>query len=138
MKALEKDRDRRYASANELAADIERHLRNEPVLAGPPSGRYRLAQVRAATPRAWRRRDVTLALAAGRGRHDPRAVRAPRAEARQAEAETARRSRLPGRPVRGRRSERARGSTITAREILDAGASGSRASSRASRWCRPG
>ena len=41
MKALEKDRDRRYASAADLAADIERHIRNEPVLAGPPSAAYR-------------------------------------------------------------------------------------------------
>ena len=42
MKALEKDRMRRYASASELAADIERHLRDEPVLAGPPSQLYRM------------------------------------------------------------------------------------------------
>jgi len=42
MKALEKDRSRRYESSHELAADIERHLRDEPVLAGPPSAGYRL------------------------------------------------------------------------------------------------
>jgi non-specific serine/threonine protein kinase/serine/threonine-protein kinase len=42
MKALEKDRTRRYASASELARDVERHLRHEPVLAGPPSNLYRL------------------------------------------------------------------------------------------------
>ncbi|HEV3084678.1 MAG TPA: serine/threonine-protein kinase, partial [Gemmataceae bacterium] len=41
MKALEKDRTRRYASASEFAADIARHLSNEPVLAGPPSIGYR-------------------------------------------------------------------------------------------------
>ncbi|HKQ61938.1 MAG TPA: serine/threonine-protein kinase [Candidatus Polarisedimenticolaceae bacterium] len=41
MKALEKDRARRYGSPAELAADIERHLRNEVVLAGPPSAAYR-------------------------------------------------------------------------------------------------
>jgi non-specific serine/threonine protein kinase/serine/threonine-protein kinase len=41
MKALEKDRTRRYGSASELGADLERHLKNEPVEAGPPSGRYR-------------------------------------------------------------------------------------------------
>jgi non-specific serine/threonine protein kinase/serine/threonine-protein kinase len=40
MKALEKDRTRRYGSPAELAADIGRHLRNEPVLAGPPSTVY--------------------------------------------------------------------------------------------------
>ncbi len=42
MKALEKDRALRYESSYELAADIERHLGNEPVLAGPPSTGYRL------------------------------------------------------------------------------------------------
>jgi serine/threonine protein kinase len=36
MKALEKSPDRRYDSANELAEDIHRHLRNEPVSARPP------------------------------------------------------------------------------------------------------
>jgi len=42
MKSLEKDRSRRYETANELAMDIERHLSDEPVLAGPPSASYRL------------------------------------------------------------------------------------------------
>lgn len=42
MKALEKDRTRRYETANELILDIERHLGNEPVSAGPPSAAYRL------------------------------------------------------------------------------------------------
>jgi non-specific serine/threonine protein kinase/serine/threonine-protein kinase len=38
MKALEKDRTRRYGSPMELAADVERHLEHRPVLASPPSG----------------------------------------------------------------------------------------------------
>jgi serine/threonine protein kinase/Tfp pilus assembly protein PilF len=42
MKALEKDRTRRYESASALAADVERHLRDEPVEAFPPSAAYRL------------------------------------------------------------------------------------------------
>ena len=42
LKALEKDRTRRYASASELAADIKRHLDSEPVLARPPSTVYRM------------------------------------------------------------------------------------------------
>jgi serine/threonine protein kinase/Tfp pilus assembly protein PilF len=42
MKSLEKDRTRRYETANELAIDIKRHLDDEPVSAGPPSVRYRL------------------------------------------------------------------------------------------------
>ncbi len=41
MKALEKDRTRRYESAAALATDIERHLNNEPVQACPPSTLYR-------------------------------------------------------------------------------------------------
>jgi eukaryotic-like serine/threonine-protein kinase len=40
MKALARDRDRRYGSASELAADVERHLAQEPVLARPPSRLY--------------------------------------------------------------------------------------------------
>jgi non-specific serine/threonine protein kinase/serine/threonine-protein kinase len=42
LKALEKDRNRRYGSPAELAADIRRHLANEPVIAGPPSTLYRM------------------------------------------------------------------------------------------------
>ena len=42
LKALEKDRSRRYGSAAEFAADISRHLNCEPVLAVAPSLRYRL------------------------------------------------------------------------------------------------
>jgi eukaryotic-like serine/threonine-protein kinase len=42
MKALEKDRNRRYETAAAVAADIERYLLDEPVLACPPSAGYRL------------------------------------------------------------------------------------------------
>lgn len=42
MKALERDRSRRYGTPSELAADIERHLQNQPVLARPASLSYRL------------------------------------------------------------------------------------------------
>ena len=41
MKALEKDRGRRYATPDALATDIERHLSDTPVDARPPSKRYR-------------------------------------------------------------------------------------------------
>jgi non-specific serine/threonine protein kinase/serine/threonine-protein kinase len=41
LKALEKDRARRYGSASDLAADISRYLQHEPVVARPPSVRYR-------------------------------------------------------------------------------------------------
>ncbi|MBK8977823.1 MAG: serine/threonine protein kinase [Planctomycetes bacterium] len=42
LKAMEKERGRRYETAHALAEDLLRHLRDEPVLAGPPSGVYRL------------------------------------------------------------------------------------------------
>jgi hypothetical protein len=42
MKALEKDRTRRYDTANAFAADVLRHLAYEPVVAAPPSAAYRV------------------------------------------------------------------------------------------------
>ncbi len=42
MKSLEKDRARRYETANGFAADIQKHLNDEPVSASPPGGFYRL------------------------------------------------------------------------------------------------
>ena len=57
MKAMEKDRVRRYETPHALALDIGRHLHDEPVLAGPPSGRYRARKL-------FRRHRVSV-LAAG-------------------------------------------------------------------------
>ncbi|HEX6810868.1 MAG TPA: serine/threonine-protein kinase [Planctomycetota bacterium] len=45
LKALEKDRNRRYESATALAADLQRFLDHEPLLAGPPSATYRLRKL---------------------------------------------------------------------------------------------
>jgi serine/threonine protein kinase/TPR repeat protein len=45
MKALEKDRARRYETTNGLALDIRRHLNNEPVTARPPSRVYQLQKL---------------------------------------------------------------------------------------------
>ncbi|HJS08442.1 MAG TPA: serine/threonine-protein kinase, partial [Pirellulales bacterium] len=45
MKCLEKDRSRRYETANGLARDIERYLQDEPVQACPPSAAYRLKKL---------------------------------------------------------------------------------------------
>ena len=42
MKAMEKDRTRRYETANGFAADVMRHLAHEPVVAAPPSRTYRM------------------------------------------------------------------------------------------------
>ena len=67
MKSLEKDRNRRYETANGFAADVQRYLADEPVQACPPSAGYRLRKFRAAEQgagaggRAW----CCLALVAG-------------------------------------------------------------------------
>jgi hypothetical protein len=58
LKALEKERDRRYGTPLELGADIERYLRDEPVLAQPPSRGYRLRKYA-------RRHRAGVAVAAG-------------------------------------------------------------------------
>jgi serine/threonine protein kinase len=45
LKALEKERNRRYETANALSADLQRYLDNEPLVAGPPSAGYRLKKL---------------------------------------------------------------------------------------------
>ena len=45
MKCLEKDRSRRYATVNGVAADIKRHLANDPIVARPPSQLYRFQKM---------------------------------------------------------------------------------------------
>lgn len=45
MKCLEKDRTRRYETTSALAADVRRFLNNEPIVARPPSRRYRLSKL---------------------------------------------------------------------------------------------
>jgi tetratricopeptide (TPR) repeat protein len=45
MRCLEKDRQRRYETANGVAADIARHLDNQPVVARPPSNFYRFQKL---------------------------------------------------------------------------------------------
>jgi serine/threonine protein kinase len=52
MKALEKDRTRRYETVNGLARDLERYLNEEPVEAGPPSAVYRVSKL-VRKHRAW-------------------------------------------------------------------------------------
>ncbi len=44
MRCLEKDRERRYGTAKELADDVRRHLLFEPVVARPPSAAYRIGK----------------------------------------------------------------------------------------------
>jgi serine/threonine protein kinase len=96
MKALEKDRTRRYETANGLARDIQRYLCDEPVEACPPSASYRLRKF------ARKHRTVLATVAAlavsligGIGVSSWQAVRATRAEADANEAaEAARQAKL--------------------------------------------
>jgi serine/threonine protein kinase len=83
MKCLEKDRERRYETANGLARDLQRYLADEPVQASPPSARYRLRKF----VRKYRAVLLTAAafaglLVAGVVVSTWQAVRARRAEAR--------------------------------------------------------
>jgi hypothetical protein len=57
MTCLEKDRNRHYDTANGLAADLENHLKDEPVRACPPSASYRFSKFA-------RRNKVALATSA--------------------------------------------------------------------------
>src|SRR5262249_55869196 len=91
MKALEKDRNRRYESANSFALDVQRFLAGEPVLAVPPSASYRLRKLarkhRVALTLAV---VIMLLLVAGVAVSTWQAVRATqaqRAEAERAEGE---------------------------------------------------
>jgi len=66
MKALEKDRSRRYETANGLAMDVQRYLANEPVVARPPSKLYRLQKMARRNKLAFAAgAAVLLALVAG-------------------------------------------------------------------------
>lgn len=58
LKALEKNRERRYDSAAELADDLQRHLNHEPVSAGPPNKVYRIKKF------VRRNRTVVISVAA--------------------------------------------------------------------------
>ena len=81
VRCLEKDRERRYASAQELADDIRRHLRHEPVAARPPTTLYRarrfVARHRVACASAAA---IALTLIAGTVVSVRQAVRATHAE----------------------------------------------------------
>ena len=81
MKAMDKDRDRRYATANDLAADVERYLHDEPVQACPPSAAYRFTKFARRNQAALVTSAlVALALIAGTGVSVWQAIRATNAE----------------------------------------------------------
>jgi tetratricopeptide (TPR) repeat protein len=124
LKAIEKDRTRRYSSVQELASDLERHARNEPVLAGPPSWSYRAG-------RFVRRHRLAVALAAslfaamllfGTAMAWLARENARERDRANAEAEIARRVTAFTAELFGLASPEVSGdSEISARELLDAG-----------------
>jgi tetratricopeptide (TPR) repeat protein len=128
-KALEKDRDRRYQSAAELADDIRRFLRDEPLVARPPSRTYQLRKF------AKRNKAVVVGVAAvflvlvlgvvGTSIGLARAIASEakaQAEAAQAQREAAKARRVTDileRMFRASDPDQSRGREITAREVLD-------------------
>lgn len=126
MRAIEKDRTRRYETANALAMECRRFLRSEPVLARPPSAGYLLRRF------AKRNRIVVaagsvaiLAIMGGATAATMGYIRATEAGRIAAqEAETAQRvSDFLIELFEVSDPSEARGNSITAREILDRGAS---------------
>ncbi len=128
-KALEKDKTRRYESAAALAADLENHLNDQPILARPPTTTYQLRKF------ARRHRALVTGIAAafvvllaGIAVSTTLAIRARRAEqAALAERDRANRERDRATRItdfmtgmfRVSDPGESRGNTVTAREILD-------------------
>src|SRR5262249_12707744 len=109
MKALDKERGRRYETANSLARDITSYLRHEPVQAGPPSASYKfrkfvrrnrgpglaatvvlMALVAGIIGTTWGLVQTDLARQDAEQAHEVEHVQRKLAEHRQREAETAR------------------------------------------------
>jgi non-specific serine/threonine protein kinase/serine/threonine-protein kinase len=125
LKALEKDRARRYGSASEFSADLRRHMDHEPVVASPPSTVYRVWKfVRRHRVGVVGGVAVALALLVGIVGTTLMLIRATRAErSARREAETAKRTTdVLVELFQVADPEHARGDTITSREILDNGA----------------
>ncbi|HEV3298221.1 MAG TPA: protein kinase [Planctomycetaceae bacterium] len=124
MKALEKERSRRYETANGLAMDIERHLADEPVLACPPSVAYRFAKFTRRNRVAFTTSLVVLAaILAGTAVSVTQAIRATRAErqadARFQEAEMAREAEADQRQIADRQRQQAEENLKRARQAVD-------------------
>jgi non-specific serine/threonine protein kinase/serine/threonine-protein kinase len=122
MKALEKDRTRRYGSPAELSADIGHYLRNEPVLAHPPSAAYRASKFvrrhRLAVAAAASAVVLLIGFAAAMAVQARRIARERDRANRQ--AETAQRvADFMKSMFKVSDPSEARGNSITAREILD-------------------
>ena len=135
MKAIEKDRVRRYETAHALALDVLRHLNDQPVLAGPPSGFYRARKMfRRHRTSIVAAAAVVLALIAGVVGTSWALLRAVRAERQAAtEAVEARRQTAIAEAVNGflnndllaaaaPSAARGQGKDVTVRQALDVAA----------------
>jgi len=115
LKALEKERSRRYATPTELAADIERYLRNEPVLARSGNAVYRARKY-------LRRHRLAIAVAATVLVLLGSFAVVEAVQLRRIKRESEQRARVTEfmtNMFKVSNPSEARGSTITAREILD-------------------
>lgn len=122
LKALERDRSRRYGSPSEFAADLQRFLNNEPVTARPASRAYRLQKY-------VRRHRAGVAIAAaallllvGFSVLQAIQIRRIREERDRTAHERDRANRIAGfmtRMFKVSDPSQARGNSITAREVLD-------------------
>ncbi len=132
LKALEKDPGRRYGSPAELAADVGRWLRNEPILARPPSAwyllgklvaRHRLAAVLVVSSvLTLTGFSVLMTLLYRQSQRNLHRALAAESEAER-EAETVRRvSDFMFEVFEVSDPDKARGETVTARELLERGA----------------
>ena len=122
MKALEKDRNRRYESPSELAADIERYLHHEPVVARPASAGYRVQKYVRRHRVAVGVAAVLVLLLAGFAGLEAVQLRRMTQERDRTARERDRANRIADFAMNMFRvsdPSAARGNTVTAREILD-------------------
>jgi serine/threonine protein kinase len=117
MKALEKDRGRRYETANGFAMDVRRHLSGEPVQAAPPSAAYRIKKF-ARKHRAGLATAAVIAslLVAGVAVSSWQAYRATRAEGRALVAAEAERKAKNAEAEERRKAETAAAAEKSARQ----------------------
>ena len=131
MKSIEKDRNRRYETANGLAMDLRRFLDNEPVIAGPPSKTYKARKFvqrhRLAVAVSAAFVAILLVFVAALGLLFVRASRAESA-ALAARDESEAVSNFLVEVFEVSDPGEARGNSVTAREILDKGAARARES----------
>jgi len=123
MKCLEKDRTRRYETANGLALDVERHLKHEPVVARSPSTAYRIEKfVRRNKVMVGAAGLVTAALVMGILASAWQAVRASRlrvkAEAKEQQALQAQASEIEQRQRADAQARKALESELQSRRLL--------------------